>query len=110
MFRETTAMHELTVKVTDGVDPPRHGYARVHILVEDENDHRPKWPADVLNVRVLEDTPSGTPIAQLVATDQDSGDNGVVDYTIVSGKPFSFAVVSIKIICKGSRVYRLPPD
>lgn len=110
MFRETTAAHELTVKVVDGGDPPRHGYARVHILVEDENDHSPKWPADVLNVRVLEDTPSSTSIAQLVATDQDSGDNGVVDYSIVSGKPFSFAVVSIQIICKRSRFNCLPPD
>lgn len=88
MIRETTVLHELTVKVADGGDPPRHGYARVHILVEDENDHSPKWPADFLNVRVLEDTLVGTPIAQLVATDQDSGDNGAVDYTLISGKSF----------------------
>lgn len=73
------------MKVSDGGETPRHGYARVHVTLLDENDHSPKWAADILDVQVLEDAAAGTRVTRLVATDQDSGNNGTIRYNIISG-------------------------
>lgn len=58
--------------------------ATVRLLVEDFNDNSPVFVSRN-EVMVPEDKPRGFGILNVVAVDRDSGDNGLVTYTILSG-------------------------
>ncbi|KAK2541656.1 Dchs2 [Columba guinea] len=85
---EKQAHHQLTVLVTDHGSPRLNTTAAVYITVRDLNDNRPVFPGVVpgqeLQLKVLEGQPSGTVITSLFAKDFDSGNNGVVLYSIES--------------------------
>ena len=53
------------------------------ILVSDINDNAPSFQSDSINLLLSEDLPAGTAILNLVATDEDFGLNGLVNYTIL---------------------------
>lgn len=55
----------------------------IEIQVTDENDNPPLFTAAVYTVEIEELTDSGTPVAQVSATDADSGSNAVISYEIV---------------------------
>lgn len=59
--------------------------ARVHIV--GENDHPPKFADSTISVNVTEETIPSEPIATLLATDEDTGSNGVVSYSIIGNYP-----------------------
>ncbi|CAN8208759.1 unnamed protein product [Coccothraustes coccothraustes] len=80
--REEQAHHELRVLATDAGRPRRSATAAVHIAVRDRNDHAPRFPQGALHRQVLEGQPSGTLVATIFAKDFDSGNNGVVLYSI----------------------------
>ncbi|XP_066404298.1 protocadherin-23 [Molothrus aeneus] len=82
--REEQAHHELQVLVTDAGQPQRSAMATVRIAVHDRNDHPPCFPQGALRRQVLEGQPSGTLVATIFAKDFDSGNNGVVLYSIES--------------------------
>ena len=54
------------------------------ILVADVNDNSPMFSRESYTLEVSESLPVGTPITNIVATDDDFGSNGQVNYTIVS--------------------------
>uniref|UniRef100_A0A663DYD7 Cadherin domain-containing protein n=1 Tax=Aquila chrysaetos chrysaetos TaxID=223781 RepID=A0A663DYD7_AQUCH len=86
--REKHAHHQLTVLVTDHGSPRLNATAAVYIAVRDLNDNKPLFPQAALgrelHLQVLEGQPSGTRITTVFAKDFDSGNNGVVLYSIES--------------------------
>ncbi|XP_042663784.1 protocadherin-23 [Tyto alba] len=86
--REKQAHHQLTVLVTDHGSPQLNATAAVYIAVRDLNDNKPLFPqaapGQELRLQVLEGQPSGTLITTVFAKDFDSGNNGVVLYSIES--------------------------
>nr|XP_047927782.1 protocadherin-23 [Anser cygnoides] len=85
---EKQAHHQLTVLVTDHGSPRLNATATVYISVTDVNDNKPIFPqvapGKELSAKVLEGQPSGTLITTIFAKDFDSGNNGVVLYSIES--------------------------
>ena len=69
---------------TDNGIPPRSSKVELHVQVLDENDNDPVFDfgnSDYgLQVEVQENTASGTVIANVKATDLDSGENGKITY------------------------------
>ena len=81
---EKTLVYTLNVSVYDRGTPPLSSSILVKIEVIDVNDMTPViYPLSPVYVR--ENVPVGTVIAQVNATDGDSGTNAVVYFTIVSG-------------------------
>ncbi|XP_048125122.1 cadherin-23-like [Alosa alosa] len=56
------------------------GFARVFIDLVNENDNRPIFSSPLYNISLPEDTPPGTSLIQIIATDGDFGAFGVVRY------------------------------
>lgn len=82
---EKIQIYALNVTVHDQGTPPLSSSILVKIQVIDVNDMTPVInPLSPLYVR--ESVPVGTMIAQVNATDGDSGTNAVLNYTIVSGE------------------------
>lgn len=85
---ETRQSYLLTVTVTDKGVPAKFSTATVNIQVNDLNDNTPVM-ADV-EKSILEDKSVNFVVHQLVATDKDSGDNKVIEYTLITtGVPFA---------------------
>ncbi|XP_025089489.1 protocadherin Fat 4-like [Pomacea canaliculata] len=61
---------------------------------EDENDHSPKFSPTVYYFTLAETVAPGTVVANLNATDEDSGSNGEIKYRIRSGSRDNFDVDS----------------
>lgn len=80
---ETQAMHLLTVRATDSV-MGTFAEARVEVEVEDVNDNAPVFQKHTYEARVLEGLPAGTSVAQITATDADSGANKEITYELLS--------------------------
>ena len=56
----------------------------VKLLVQDYNDNAPRFVSSN-RVDIMEDEPVGYPMLHVIATDEDSGDNGRVNYWMSSG-------------------------
>ncbi|XP_078576868.1 protocadherin Fat 4-like isoform X2 [Branchiostoma floridae x Branchiostoma japonicum] len=80
---------QLEVLATDGI---HNSTAVVNITVTDVNDNAPEFTKDVYEVEVNETATNGTAVAMVMATDIDSGDNGNITYTIISGNENTFAI------------------
>ena len=74
----------VSVLASDNGIPPRSSIVELYVQVLDENDNDPVFDfgnSDYgLQVEVQENTPSGTVIANVKATDSDSGENGKITY------------------------------
>ncbi|XP_075356614.1 protocadherin-23 [Mycteria americana] len=92
--REKQAHHQLTVLVTDHGSPRLNATTAVYIAVRDLNDNGPLFPQAApgreLRLQVLEGQPSGTLITTVFAKDFDSGNNGVVLYSIESEEDIGY--------------------
>ncbi|CAH1803297.1 unnamed protein product, partial [Owenia fusiformis] len=62
-----------------------YGYSTVWVNLKDVNDHAPRFTQDRYSSSVWEQQDKGTYVAQVSASDLDSGINSDVTYTIVSG-------------------------
>ncbi|KAM6923460.1 uncharacterized protein FYW49_005909 [Xenentodon cancila] len=78
--RETTESHSLVLTALDGGKPPKSGSMNILIKVLDINDNAPVFSKDTYSVTLNENTPIGTTILQVNATDLDYGPNGEVVY------------------------------
>ncbi|KAM9849723.1 protocadherin beta-15-like [Aulostomus maculatus] len=79
--RETKAEHVLKINGIDGGNPARSGTASIYIRVLDANDNVPVFSQRVYKASVPENSPSGTVIAVLNATDLDEGIYGEITYS-----------------------------
>lgn len=73
-------------------DDPKHSIASVTVHIRDMNDNVPKFTEEVYRVSVPENSRSGTTIARVQATDEDSGFYGTtgIRYTTIGGSVADF--------------------
>ncbi|XP_061786116.2 protocadherin beta-16-like [Nerophis lumbriciformis] len=79
--REEEETHTLMLIASDGGEPHRSGTVRIQITVLDANDNAPVCSQPVYKVDVRENSPEGTLITTVSASDADSGLNGDVTYS-----------------------------
>ncbi|XP_077465983.1 uncharacterized protein LOC144082601 [Stigmatopora argus] len=84
--REKEETHTLILIASDGGEPRRSGTVRIQITVLDANDNAPVCSQSVYKVDVMENSPRGTLITTVRATDADAGLNGDVTYSTRSSK------------------------
>ncbi|XP_029297174.1 LOW QUALITY PROTEIN: protocadherin alpha-3-like [Cottoperca gobio] len=82
--REKQPVIHLTLTAVDGGTPPRSGTSQVIIHVLDINDNPPVFTSTLYKTRIFENTPSGTTVITLNATDADDGTNGEIVYSLRS--------------------------
>lgn len=83
--RELIAEHVLIVIVKDQGTPAKRNYAKVFISVRDHNNHSPEFTTKIIQGKVFETAAIGSNVVTVYATDRDSGDNGRINYSIISG-------------------------
>ena len=80
--REHKSLYELVIQAKNIISPHFTTTANVTILVEDENDNKPKFSAVNYTVSVKELTLPGTNILNVSALDSDAGSNGRIAYSL----------------------------
>ncbi|XP_059201687.1 protocadherin alpha-3-like [Centropristis striata] len=79
--RETAESHSLVLTALDGGKPPKSGTMNIIVNVLDINDNAPAFTKDGYSVMLDENSPLGTTVIQVNATDLDDGTNGDVVYS-----------------------------
>lgn len=71
-----------------------HGEAETHVVVEvmDENDNSPQFTRSSYEATLDENSPVGSSVLRVAATDRDEGKNGFVTYAIANSGPLPFTV------------------
>ncbi|XP_039183276.1 protocadherin-10 isoform X4 [Crotalus tigris] len=83
--REQQAVHRYVLTAVDGGQPQqRTGTALLTIRVLDSNDNVPAFEQPVYTVSLPENSPPGTLVLQLNASDPDEGQNGEIIYSFSS--------------------------
>lgn len=80
--RETTPFYSLVIEALDGGNPPLRGQMTVNITIQDVNDNQPIFNQSRYFASVPENATIGTSVLQVYATDTDSGDNGLITFSI----------------------------
>ncbi|XP_067454466.1 protocadherin gamma-A2-like [Thunnus thynnus] len=80
--REKQEFASLLLTAVDGGEPQRSGTMQIHITVLDANDNAPVFTHTVYKASVKENSPRGTLITKVSASDADKGSNGEVSYVI----------------------------
>lgn len=83
--RELISEHVLIVIVKDQGTPAKRNYAKVFIKVRDHNDHTPEFTTKIIQGKVFETAAVGSNVVTVYATDRDLGENGRINYSIISG-------------------------
>ncbi|KAM7007630.1 protocadherin gamma-B5-like isoform 1-T1 [Passerculus sandwichensis] len=78
--RESEQDLRLLLTALDGGDPPRTGTAQLWINVTDANDNPPVFAQDRYRVSLREDTPPGSTVLNVTASDADAGTNARITY------------------------------
>ncbi|CAI5652148.1 unnamed protein product [Oreochromis niloticus] len=81
--RETTDEYNVTIIATDEGAPPLSSTSIISVHVSDVNDNSPRFSEPILNIYVKENSPVGTVIKTLTATDADVDKNGQVSYSFL---------------------------
>ncbi|KAM4676966.1 protocadherin alpha-C2-like [Discoglossus pictus] len=109
--REQTSLHQLVLTAIDGGSPAKSGTAQISVRVMDTNDNAPSFDKSTYKASLLENSPAGTLVVKLNATDPDEGSNGEVTYSFSSYTPqkvrqlFSIDTKSGEIHVNGSVDY-----
>ncbi|XP_032076319.1 protocadherin alpha-3-like [Thamnophis elegans] len=86
---EESKFYELPIVAEDKGNSQLSGHCKVHIEVLDMNDNIPELSVNSLSVPLPEDSPPGTVVAILSASDRDSGTNGQINcFLWPTGVPF----------------------
>ncbi|XP_072001830.1 protocadherin alpha-C2-like isoform X1 [Engystomops pustulosus] len=85
--REQKALHQLLLTAIDGGSPAKSGTAQISIRVMDTNDNTPFFDKSTYKASLLENSPAGTLVVKLNASDPDEGSNGEVMYSFSSYTP-----------------------
>ncbi|XP_056328888.1 protocadherin alpha-3-like [Danio aesculapii] len=80
--REHKAEHLLILQAIDGGNPPKKGALNVSVTVLDINDNRPVFSKDIYSVSLQENSPVGTTVIKIKATDTDEGSNSEIEYSL----------------------------
>ncbi|XP_037498235.1 protocadherin-like wing polarity protein stan isoform X1 [Rhipicephalus sanguineus] len=83
--REFMDVHYLRVIAIDGSShPTATASSTLQVNVLDENDHAPMFEQSTYETSIRESVPIGYTVVTVRATDQDSGSNANIDYSIVN--------------------------
>ncbi|XP_070693481.1 protocadherin alpha-8-like [Pempheris klunzingeri] len=105
--KETARSHRLLLTAFDGGKPAKSGTMGIIVNVLDVNDNMPVFAKDAYAAVLDENSPIGTTILQVNATDLDDGSNGEVVYSFGDNvnkklhKLFEVGVDTGEIIVKG---------
>jgi len=72
----------VVIWAADGGRPARSASTRVHVVIDDVNDHPPTFDADSYEAWIAEDLAAGTCFLAVSASDRDHGLNAAVTYDI----------------------------
>ncbi|KAJ3588003.1 hypothetical protein NHX12_011597, partial [Muraenolepis orangiensis] len=78
--REKQAVHNLILTAVDGGTPSRTGTASITVRVLDTNDNAPRFDNEHYRVNIIENSPIGSLVLRLNATDLDDGSNAEIAY------------------------------
>ncbi|KAM7000089.1 protocadherin gamma-C5-like isoform 4-T4 [Tautogolabrus adspersus] len=91
--RETVPEYTVVIKATDAGSPPLSSQTTFVVKLSDVNDNAPTFSQPSYSVDVPENNAPSAPIAAVLATDPDLGDNARISYSILSsmvqGSPIS---------------------
>ncbi|XP_048589348.1 protocadherin Fat 4 isoform X1 [Nematostella vectensis] len=82
--REQIPQVVLTVLVHDRGSPPLSDNCSVIVNLTDSNDNDPYFNQSSYNASLFENSPSGSPVVQLLAQDPDIGENSLILYSILT--------------------------
>nr|DAA06629.1 TPA_inf: protocadherin gamma c6 isoform [Anolis carolinensis] len=82
--REHIAVHHLVLTAEDGGIFPKSSAIRIAVQVLDANDNHPVFEKATYYTRLVENSPPGTLVIKLNATDLDEGSNGQIQYSLSS--------------------------
>ncbi|XP_075902416.1 protocadherin alpha-3-like [Nelusetta ayraudi] len=82
--REMTGTHSLVLTAVDGGKPPKTGNMNILVNVLDVNDNAPVFSKEIYSVMLNENSPLGTVVLNVNATDLDEGLNAHVVYSFSS--------------------------
>lgn len=92
---EKVEIHHILIDAKDGAWFSKTGMINVTINVTDINDNPPVFTSTEYMVSVLENSPVGSSVIQISATDKDSGSNAQLGYSLISGHTDYFSLDSI---------------
>ncbi|XP_017781597.1 PREDICTED: cadherin-89D, partial [Nicrophorus vespilloides] len=72
----------LQIQASQVDNPLKTGVARVEVEIIDLNDNLPEFEVDIYNISIVENLPNGFSVLQIIATDQDQGDNGEFSFQL----------------------------
>ena len=81
--RERTPSYDIIVNVTDRGDPPLINAVRVSIVIADVNDNVPQFSLPYFRGAEFENLPPLTPVTMVSATDEDTGANADISFSIL---------------------------
>ncbi|XP_065146663.1 protocadherin gamma-A3-like isoform X30 [Paramisgurnus dabryanus] len=79
--REQHPRLSLILTAVDGGNPPKSGNVRIEIAILDVNDNAPVFNQSVYRTTIEENSPKGTYIIRINASDADSGANKLISYS-----------------------------
>ncbi|XP_059372318.1 protocadherin alpha-8-like isoform X3 [Carassius carassius] len=82
--REKQPFVQLTLIAVDGGKPPRSGTMQIIVNVEDVNDNIPVFSKSLYKALVNENSPPGTSVVTVQASDPDEGVNGQIVYGLIN--------------------------
>ncbi|XP_066522855.1 protocadherin Fat 3a isoform X2 [Hoplias malabaricus] len=83
--RERTDRYLLNLTLYDLGQPQRSAWRLLTVYIEDANDNSPQFLRDTgYQARIPENTPIGTEVIQVEATDKDQGSNGEIQYSLLT--------------------------
>uniref|UniRef100_A0A3B1JIW6 Cadherin domain-containing protein n=1 Tax=Astyanax mexicanus TaxID=7994 RepID=A0A3B1JIW6_ASTMX len=79
--REEQSVYNLILTALDGGLPARSGTASIIVRVLDTNDNAPQFDKDSYTIKLTENSPIGSLVVKLNATDADEGSNSDIMYS-----------------------------
>ncbi|XP_076020964.1 protocadherin alpha-13-like [Genypterus blacodes] len=93
--RESSPVYNVTITATDEGSPPLSSVSVITVHVSDVNDNAPRFIERVVNVYVKENSPVGSVISTIKASDPDSGENAHLAYSLLNNSPRNIPVSSM---------------
>ncbi|CAB0004619.1 unnamed protein product [Nesidiocoris tenuis] len=90
--RESQSRYRLIITAMDKGNPAMSGTCNLTIVVEDQNDNDPVFSQSLYSGRVPENTPAGTLVLNVSASDQDQDLNGRITYSLANDSDALFRI------------------